>query len=479
MTVGDNRHRQWPNSEWAAAGLLITLALALAVLGLAMFGRFHADDWFYLSYIVEINSPNPNLDDPFMGTDADLLARFRYSLTVWTFAGLNALLGGDPVWLWHSVAPPALMVISFVGVFIALRAAGCKPAVAAAGCVAWVLYFLTTYWGFIGFSFFARLPQDKMTTWLVLAPFVLAAGAWLARFASDSRDQRAEHERRAFAARVAAFAAAAALAAAIHPVGTAFSAMIGAALVLQSAWRRWSWPDRRVALGCFLGLLPAVALSAAMRLFLPEDSLGASFQIRGELSPLDLDMGDLGITPTDPVPWFVFVGSLAMVNPGVISILNIGALVWIAFALRARRRTAALQLAACLYVVCLPLFVPGVPDLMARFVGNQTVIRLTGIFPLAFVLSTADLVGWLRDDATASQRRLGTAAAALTLVLAGVPAWSAYSDYPDEHISGPEAQEERMFDAIDEIVGDEPHRVTVLSSNGSASSYPATPRTPM
>ena len=403
------------NRQTVATFSLLAVALALSLFTFWSFHSFHLDDWIQLPYIAEIDGRNPNLHDPFFGSDANVTSRLAYNLTTWSYWALSHLPGIDRVDLYHSIAPPILLAASLAAVYFMLVAVRFPSPVAAAGTVLWVLYFLAGSAGdrSPGAFFFDRIAQDKAIAWLVVAPVLLAvlclADGALEQSAArtwtrDWRHLLAELQRavsgkpwRLFIA----FGVLAMIGSFVHPIIAVFAGLFVVAIWLKSVWSRASWPDPALVVAGLLSLVPALAVGLFLRAVAPSEGVH-TFRTEGP-SPgiLGVDISEFGNkTIVDLGPTFV-------ADPAYISLLNFVALGWIAWNLLQSRSTYALVIAAALYLVSAIAYVPGIPALMRPLTSTVVVFRLPWIMALSFVLTATDFCQWLIAEAHGTTRWIG------------------------------------------------------------------------
>jgi hypothetical protein len=303
---------------------------------------------------------------------------------------------------------------------VMLRACRFSPAVAATGCLAWLLYLIANYNGGAdrqdGYFFFERIGQDKGITWLVLAPLLLASIVTYVEHLPGREDQVPRPKSLATLSLVS-FAALGLLAAMMHPLGVVFAAAFAGAVTMRSAWQRWSRPDRRIVLGGFGGLVPALAWTALLRFAAAQESFRRYDIGRpADIGLLDLDPFDAesGLETVSEVGFF------ASADPGYIGMLNFVALAWIVYSLWRRRSSPALELAVPLFIIGALIFIPEMPRLAARLAGIEAVRRHTWIFLFPATLALTDLVAWVWTEARGRERQFwtGTAGVAIVGVLA-------------------------------------------------------------
>jgi Family of unknown function (DUF6077) len=399
--------------------LLLGLAAVLAVYGVVVAPR-HSSDFVQISYVVEINSDDPNLNDPFLGSDEDIFPRYRYNPWIWTAALISDVFAVDPAELWRDLAPPVFAVLSIAAVYVMLRACRFSPAVAATGCLAWLLYLIANYNGGAdrqdGYFFFERIGQDKGITWLILAPLLLAS---IVTYVENlpARDGLLPRPKSVATVSVVSFAALGLLAAMMHPLGVVFAAAFAVAVTMRSAWQRWSWPDGRVLIGGLAGLIPALAWTAVLRFAAEQES----FRLFGVGNPDSLGVFDVDPLDTEiDLEHVVEVGFFTSADPGYIGLLNFLALAWIIYSVCRRRTSPALELAVPLFLIGAVIFVPEMPRLAARLAGIEAVRRHTWIFIFPATLALTDLAGWLWTEARARELQAwaGLCVAAVVLVFA-------------------------------------------------------------
>lgn len=469
------------------------VAVALALAGVFAFPYHHSDDWNYLAYIVEINSPDRHMLDPYMGTDVDPFPRYRVNLPIWTFAIVSELFSIDPVELFHSVAPPILAIVSLVGVFFMLRAAGFSPALSAVGAVIWVAYFFSAFWAtrLHGRYFFVRLSQDKVITWLIVGPPTLAALIAFARHVEAFRQASSSALQgvSGWADRLATgfrnlpgsawlalflFATFSLLSALIHPLGAVFSVVFVAATILCSAWARRWLPSSQLVVGAGLALLPALAWGGVLRLVMSTGYVDFEFGGRQSRSTADLSFWGFELDETSRPIRFSDIGGFTIADPALIALLTFPALIWIAYSFWKGRRTVPLGIAAALFLLSAPVFIPVLPDIIARVGGTPAVVRLVWLHPFAAVLALTDFAnfvsvgGWTRERlyTLACGAVVGGALAVLAIV-------NLVDRSPAIDEFEPTDAELQILDAVDQASGDATDRVVVLADENFSTYIPS------
>lgn len=411
----------------------------------------NGDDWAYLGYIVESQQPDANLRDPYMGTDERIVARFEFDLVIQGAILAADVFDADPVWLLQDFLPPLFALLSLGAVFVFLRAARFGWLVSACGVLLWVLYFVGSYWDFRlhGGFFFTRASQDKAVMWLVLLPLFLAPLLYISSRLSPSADSPPPRLGALWAA-FAAYSVMGLVATFAHPLAFVFGAMFAAALILRSAWERWGLPEPRLALTALLGLTPALAVAAFLKYALPPQP-ELSFSIRD-------GAGDIGRAD------FIDIAGLNLVDPAFIAVLNFAAVAWIVVSLWRGQSTPNLRLAACLYLVVLPVYIPGVADLLAPQISAVGTWRLTWLMPFASVLALCDFVSWA-SAARPSEQRMASAGAAAAVIAVLALAWFHYPDFDELESSEPSRHQLELIEQVETVSSLGPARTRVLASN--------------
>ncbi|HEX5939360.1 MAG TPA: hypothetical protein VFZ12_03290 [Dehalococcoidia bacterium] len=408
-------------AEFSAA-IIVGLAAGIALLVFWSFHTYHLDDWNYLGYIAELNGVDPNLNDPFMGTEEDVQSRLAYNVSTWTFYGVSELLGEDPVYVYHSIAPPVLIVGSVVAVFFMLRAATFTAPLAALGSLVWVLYFLASSSGgrSPGTFFFDRIAQDKALAWLICSPLQLGLLFLLLRRLDESEQidwTRQPGKLLINLARLGrqvwlpltAFALVTVLATFVHPLGALFGGVLLAAAVLRDVWRRASWPAPGLLVLGAVALVPALISALALRIVAPTEAAGA-FRTNGPAIGLTgVRLENFGLAH------IVEIGPTFVADPVFIALLNFPALLWVAYGLFINRRTIAITFAAALYVVTAVSYIPGLPALIAPLTTTIAIWRLTWVMAIAFTLAGADFCQWVTGSPQTVARAIAISAGGLTV----------------------------------------------------------------
>lgn len=457
-----------------------SVAVGLALFGIFSFNSFHSDDWNYLPYIVEINSPDPHLLDPYMGTDVDPYPRYRVNASIWGFALISRLFDADPVWLFNKAAPPILGVLSVAGAYFMLRAAGFSRTFAAVGAVIWVAYFWTSFWSnrLHGRYFFGRASQDKVILWLVVCGPTLGALLAFAReveplsrgtrslrlWKSSLKKASRELSRRGRLA-LLCFSGLAALATFVHPLGVVFSAVFGASVVLRSAWQNRFRPSIPLTAAVLVAMIPALIWAIVLRFVMPTGSvgfeLGAGFPVSGN------DPGITGVAweATGEGRRFVDIAGYIVTDPLFIGLLNFPALAWIAYRLWRGRGSMAVEIAACIYLLSSVVFLPVIPELIARLTGTPGVLRWIWVMPFAATLSLTDFAEYAwKNRANRDEKIVLGGAAAIVILLSGLlAAWNYADNTRSSEEGGPNQRQIRIYEVVERITDERADRVVVLA----------------
>jgi hypothetical protein len=444
-----------PLSRWGPIVLpvlLLALALAIGLIGLATFDLTPQDNYNYIGYIVELNAPDTNMRDPFMGTDVDIYPRLRVNGAMFSFAAVSAIFDADPVWLFNTGAPRVLVLASIVGVFLMLRAGRVGAVPAAAACVAFVIYFFESYWqtSLAGAFFFWKTAHDKSIAFFVIGPFALASLIWFSRLVESQPVAPGKEKLRWVA--LGCFALFALLGVFVHPMSLLFSTAFVVAIVLRSAIERRGLPSPPLA-WAIAGLLPAIALGATFRTQLGD---AVNYEL---FSNRRFDFADAG-------PFLI-------AEPIFFQLANIPALAWVGFRLYQRQVSYALALGIALYAVAVTVFVPGVADIVSPVAGSVAVWRFTWLLSFAFVFVVADLlsaISFKSPDRTAAVGGLCLFASLALIAFVGI---TRYDEYDDTFSYNPRREQRFVFDELERLSSDRDERLVVLVDDQTSRFIPS------
>jgi hypothetical protein len=432
-----------------AAGF-ISLAVYLALYGTLNSPR-NWDDYWALAYVTEILSGSHNLNDPYLGSDVSVQARYQYSLWIWGFAGIARIAGVDPVWLFQEIAPPVLALASIFSIFVLLRCARFDSAVASFGCLAWVAYMVSTNTDprLHGTFFFVRIAQDKAFIWLVAMPAILGSMLVLMKAADRvGTEEDLDGRSRAEAGRWLGWGAVASLslltlvATFIHPLAVVFAVALLAATIVATTVEKRLFPTTLASLGA-LSVIPALLAAGFYRLVVPQDVVRV----------FDTDLARENT--------YADVGPLSIADPDMFALLNVFALAWIAISLYRRRDSQAIRVSAAIYLVALLIFVPGFADILARVVSADGAWRWTWMLPLAAVLSFADFGHWMLYESRSMARVQGVLLSGLVVAVVVSAGSLSHGQVADARAK---PGEERILDALDRATGESDQPSVVLAT---------------